>query len=547
MRRIASPSLLLALLLAGCDDDHTTSGSGSTGASTGTGQSGTTLSLPQFVHGAAYADARLSASIPVVIAVTGAQPDSVDVTVDGAAVGTEQDADRFVATVDLSALADGPHAVVATAKVGGAPSGTVQGSLVRGDGSLQFTDFTKDGPAYSGHLAIDPSGEEIRHTWISIVGGQHQLSLSHLDGAFQQIEDTNVVPLNAPGDEPLNGYTAFSPLGLGVVYRTAKAGDSHWSVKLRVLDGWGTEKVPVQDLTGSGASFSMQAAGADANGFSAAWLHITPPASPADPAPPVEVRFARWDMTNNALQGPITLDTDQPDKGDGPQRLEPLGEIQIACNSTVCLVTYTRDKFNTLVQLNVPKLHVAVVDIATGKQIGTAEGVADNNWDTQLFGHHLVAMPDESFRLVYTANDTAAAVTPKSPCDETLERDLLFAVTLDKTGKVLSRHPIFDFEGTRQYPRIAPHPAGFAMLWEDQRSECTAGGHIRMTANVGNSSLDALLDPYVELPDSVGLPPEDPTLSVAGTNVLVGWSDNRHGMGLLDPKNEIFLDTYWRR
>jgi len=28
---------------------------------------------------------------------------------------------------------------------------------------------------------------------------------------------------------------------------------------------------------------------------------------------------------------------------------------------------------------------------------------------------------------------------------------------------------------------------------------------------------------------------------------VVSWSDNRHGNGLLDPKPELFLDTYWRK
>lgn len=542
MRSFASPVALL-LLLSACDDGQTaTTGSGSTGS----GQMGVTnLSLPQFVHAAAYVDTTLHASIPIVVTFSGAAPEGVDVSIDGAVTAAELDGDRFVATVDAASLAEGKHAVIATAK---GATGKIEASLTAAKGSFQFTTFAKDGPAYAGHLVVDPSGEELRHTWISIVDGKHQLSLSHLDGAFQRIEDTVDAVLNAPGDEPLNGYTAFSSAGMGVVYRTAKPGDTHWSVKLRVVDGWGIEKVPAQDLTGTGAAFSMEAAGADANGFSAAWLHITPPASPMDPPPPVELRFARWDTTKSTLQGPITLDMDQPDAGDGAQRLEPLGEIQIACNATVCVVSYVRQKYDALVQLNVPKLHVAVVDLATGTMVGTPKGVADNNWETQLFGQHLIAMPDETFRAIYTANDTSAAVTPKSPCDETLERDTLWAIALDANGKVLSRRSLFDEEGTRQYPRIAAHPAGFAMLWEDQRSLCAAsGGRIRMSANVANPGLDGLLDPYVELPGSVGLPPEDPTLGVAGTNVIVGWSDNRNGMGLVDPKNEIFLDTYWRR
>src|SRR4029077_934754 len=101
-------------------------------------------------------------------------------------------------------------------------------------------------------------------------------------------------------------------------------------------------------------------------------------------------------------------------------------EIGIACNTKVCLVTYTRDVYIPLVDLNVPKLFVAVVDLATGKQVGKATPVEATDWDSQLFGHSLIALDDGSFRLVYTAVDTAAAVTPKSPCDQTLERDMLF-------------------------------------------------------------------------------------------------------------------------
>ena len=89
--------------------------------------------------------------------------------------------------------------------------------------------------------------------------------------------------------------------------------------------------------------------------------------------------------------------------------------------------------------------------------------------------------------------------------------------------------------------------AGFALFWEDQRSECTTSGHIRMAANVTPPSFGGLLDPYLEMPGSIGLPPEDPTLAVTGTSLVVGWSDDRHGGGLTNPKPEIFFDTYWRK
>src|SRR5262249_16917951 len=155
-----------------------------------------------------------------------------------------------------------------------------------------------------------------------------------------------------------------------------------------------------------------------------------------------------------------------------------------------CLVAYSRELYNTLVDLNIPKLFLAVIDLGTGQLKAPPQPVAGKDWDTQMFGQHLVALADGSFALIYTAIDTKAAISPKTPCDETLERDLLFAVKINADGVVQGKAtPVFDFEGTRQYPRIAAHPAGFAMLWEDQRSECQPNGHIRMAANVAGPDL----------------------------------------------------------
>ncbi len=210
-------------------------------------------------------------------------------------------------------------------------------------------------------------------------------------------------------------------------------------------------------------------------------------------------------------------------------------------------MAYTRDVYNGLVALNVPKIFIAAVDLTAGKLVGPPVAVEQNNWDTQEWGQHLVALADGSFVLVYSAIDTATAVTPVTPCDTSEERDLLFAVKLDATGKQLGTpKPIFDFEGSREYPRVAEHPAGFALLWEDQRSECGTNGHIRMAPNVASPYLSMLLDPYLEMPASIALPPEEPTLAVTGTSFVAAWSDNRDGMGLAQPEPELFLETYWR-
>jgi hypothetical protein len=460
-------------------------------------------------------------------------------------MATSTDATHYVAKVDVSGLSSGPHTFTATAP-GGA---TVTGSLVVDTGSLQFTSFATAGPAYASHLLPAPSGDRLAFTWVSVANGMtHQLYLNYLDGAGARLMPSDVV-LNDPADEPVSGYTAFSSDAIGVVYHVLDSASGHWRVKMRVVDATGTDTVPTMDLTQGQAAFSLAAAGVDPGGFSAAWLHISPPTDAG--SPPVEVRFSRWDTTSQKLVGPLVLDSDQPQaqgSTQGPQTLEPLAEMGIACNTTLCLVLYSRDVYNTVVELNEAKLFLATVDLASGTLVGAPQAVEDTDWDAQMFGQQIVAMADGSFVLVYTAIDTAVALNPITACDMTEERDLLFAVKIDATGKLQGvPAPVFDFQGSREYPRVAQHPDGYALFWEDQRSECDAtGGHIGMAMNVGAPDLQSLLDPYLEAPGSIGLPPEYPSLAVTGTNFVVAWSDNRDGMGLVEPKPELFLETYWR-
>ncbi|MBI5534375.1 MAG: hypothetical protein HY898_16750 [Deltaproteobacteria bacterium] len=570
----ASAAALLFLLTAGCGDSSSndepvvTGDAGADTVDTGAGGSGggseagsdvavdapgkTTLSLPQFVRGAARVNTAAFAQIPLVIETTGAASDAVQVKVDdGQPIAAVADGTRWVATLDTKAMGNGSHPIVVSSLQSGAQTGTLSATLSVASDSLQLTDYATVGPGFNSNFAHDKAGDRIALTWTSVASGHHQTFLNFFDGAFQKLEASDLV-ISEPSDTALAGWTAFGKEGIGVVYLTPKPNDVHWLVKMRVV-GWdGAEKMATAELTEGEAAFHDAQAGADPGGFSAAWLHISPPpADPNEPLPPVELRFARYDLASAKMVGPITLDSDQPQPSPSTQgalRLEPLAEINVACNKDVCLVSYTRNVYNAYVDLNIPKLHIAVVDLATGTMKGTPTAVSDGDWDTQMFGHQLIALEDGSFVMVYTATDTAAAVNPKSPCDETLERDLLFAMKISASGTWSDPPaPIFDFEGTRQYPRIAVHPAGYALFWEDQRSECNPNGHLRMAMNVASPALDQLLDPYLEVPGSVGLPPEYPTLAVTGTNFAVGWSDNRHGNGILDSKSEIFLDSYWRK
>ncbi len=506
----------------------------------------TTLALPQFVRGAAWVDTQLQSTIPLVVEVTGPLPDSVEVLLDGVSTNATLDGGRYLATLSVGALTAGTHELVARAAVGGSAVAQAQGTIVGGAGSRQLTSFTEDGTALSGQLVLDREADAFSFAWRGKFGSTHGYWLRNLDGAFRKLTEADRL-LSAPEDDVLDGAAVFGPAGVGVVYRTAQPNGLHWEVKLHALGRNGVENVPLLNLTAGEAAFSVVAAGADPKGFSAAWIHLRDAVDGV--TQPAELRYARYDVSAKKLIGPLTLDLDSAapvGSLDGPLTLEPLGELSVACNESVCLVSYSRKVYNSFVLLNIPKVFVASIDQKTGKATSPV-GVSLQDWDTQLFGQQLVALPDGSFALIYTATDTHAAVTPKSPCDVTYERDLLHLVRFDAKGAQLGKASVlFDHEGTRQFPRLTPHPSGFAMFWEDQRSYCESdSGHIRMAASFLDSQ--GVLGEYRELPNSIGIPSERPMVTTVATNAQVLWSDNRHGAGLFDLKLELYADTVWSK
>lgn len=536
----------MTLSTLGCSSSGTT---GDTTTSTGGagGSASVTLRMPQLVRGAAYVDTTMFEAIPLRVLVEGDTPEQLEVTLDATKLTLTPTGAEAVADLVVAALEEGEHSLEVRALSGGVEVGRASGVLVTGKGSRQLTTFAKDGAAYAGRVVRDEATDQLVTTWIGTRDGVHRFYLRTMNGAFEPHAKADVV-LNPESDEPLGGATAFGKDGVGVVYRTAKPGAAQWQVKLRVVDLEGHELVETQELTQGETAFTPLAAAADPGGYSAAWLHIRAPIGGAPQ--PVQVRYARWDTTLAALSEPLVLDEAEPEpmgSNQGEQKLEPLSELGLACSSTVCLVSYSKQIYNAFVDLNVAKLFVVRIDLATG-EASAPSGVSLQDWDSQLFGQHLTALADGTFALIYTSVDTAAAVTPKSPCDTTFERDLLRLVRFDADGAQLGKpEVVVEHEGTRQYPRLAPHADGrFSLLWEDQRSYCVEDpGHIRMATS--SLTPDGMLGEYRELPGSIGLPSEDPSIAPVNSNAFLQWSDNRNGDGLFDAKLELFADVLWSR
>src|SRR5438067_1747800 len=108
LSRLARAACCVSLAVAAaCGSTNPTGVTGASSGSGGHGAGAAALALPQFVHGAARVDTSAFAQIPVVIAVSSAMPDTVELTVDGAPTAAVKDGDRFVATVDASPLDPG--------------------------------------------------------------------------------------------------------------------------------------------------------------------------------------------------------------------------------------------------------------------------------------------------------------------------------------------------------------------------------------------------------------------------------------------------------
>jgi hypothetical protein len=99
----------------------------------------------------------------------------------------------------------------------------------------------------------------------------------------------------------------------------------------------------------------------------------------------------------------------------------------------------------------------------------------------------------------------------------------------------------------RDDPFLIAHPPDYGVLaWTDHRRYTDDPLHGRIELYVATVD-DALAagTPVVfgHARFFAGL--SDLNATTAGSNVILVWADNRHSMGITDPRPEVYLDTAW--
>ena len=153
----------------------------------------------------------------------------------------------------------------------------------------------------------------------------------------------------------------------------------------------------------------------------------------------------------------------------------------------------------------------------------------------------LVTAADGSFALTFVGTNTELALNDK-------DAQKVYFARLAADGASMGKPaPVMSDEGQRYNSEIGAHPDGGAMVWEDQREKDVdlLKGQNRLALNfVKDGKLER---DYFFLPRTRIILEPYATATPAGANYSIAWIDERAGGSVLEPKGEVFFDTYWRK
>lgn len=539
LRHFSVLSCLVAVpaLAAGCgsssDTASTSPGAGGSGGGAGAGgASGVMFSLPQFVRGAAVVNPESFPVAPVVI-VPSKDLAEIEVTLDGKPVVATKDGQRFLAPIDVAMLDKGEYAL--EVKGGG---GSTKAVLRSFPGGVQHTRYVEVGFSICSTLLADTKNDQLLLAHLDKHDDTKHAFLSRLDGAGRKVGDDLVL------DDPMHAAdrvnVALGDGTLGVVYQFKKTVQGNPSVGLQfkvISAADGAEIVPGFDLTGDSPGIPGGQADVawDGAGFGVTWQEL-------DLSKGVEkhVVFQRIDAKTGAKSAKAVVGVSEakgPDGEDG--KIDDLQRSAIACNADRCAVLYTKRVYNNLAALSTAKVHVAVVGIDGTVQSNVA--LKKNDWDIQE--DYAVGRAGEGFVVSFVGTDTASAVL-----DPPVDRQHVWFGQLDAAGALVGQLAKVDdgSVGQRYNSSVAAHPDGAAILWEDQREKekDLLNGQNRLSVNFLKGG--KLERAYLALPRSRIVLEPYATAVPAGSNYLFAWIDERQGGTVLDPKGEVYFDTYWR-
>ncbi|MBI5487345.1 MAG: hypothetical protein HY905_08435 [Deltaproteobacteria bacterium] len=490
----------------------------------------TGVSLPQAIGGALWGNQAVYDVLPLHVAVEGTA-DAVtvrmgtDTTVDAA--DPEGDGD-WVAMLPVAGLPDGFVELEATATQAGATPQTAAAELGLGRSGVQLTDFSVVGMA--GVPRVHRVGGEAWVTWTDRSDGDAEAWLREIDGAARWTTD-RVRLVDEPG-ETLYARTAIGNEAIGVLYQDPAL---PYSTHFKVTAPDGTELLAPMDLEEAGwnGSFGGDVAW-DGTGFVAAWRAFSD-------AGTSEVRWMRVTQGTWEVTGPIVVATSGPGTAADPiGGFEPFSFIDLATVGELSLVGFVRGRYDAPLEMELPKSQVALL-----RRDGTIEYEAYAIRETEWTFDRECRVFDvgDAFVAVWSMTDlTDPSSTPPNMFRATRTDD---AGMLDPARGLGER--MFDAPDDRDEPFLLAHPSTLGVLaWLDHRAYTLDPDHGRIELYVAPVD-DALhtgeetVFPHARFVAGTSML----TAASAGTNVLLLWIDERHGLGIMDPKPELYFETAW--
>jgi hypothetical protein len=493
--------------------------------------------FPQAVHNAMWVNPAAYTKIPVhIMAATNSS--SVTLTLDGGTPvpATLSSDGSWIAQLTVFGLTSGAHTLVASA--GGS---TATATLGVGTQGMQMTRVANVGNSGTARLLQLAGGTYM--TWADFSDGAEAGAGggSTADGYIQQVDGagnflgTKTSIVHA-GVSTFDARTAASGDGtkIGVLYQT-QTGSSPYNNFIKVVDLSGNDVVPAITLDPAGyyGSYGGDIAW-DGSAFVATWRSN-------NGASESSLYWIRVGL-DGTKTGPVTVTPLAMDEGQGEGGFDPITPIHIAAANGVSELGYVQYHDETSVTTYVPKAHATILS-STGTVVSTAYSgsATDNYWNSEARPFVLGG----TFEELWGGYDlTSSIANPPT---------LFFGASLNATTYAPSTPVTYlNAPFDRAEPYVVAHPTQNAVAtWTDLRTEAdddagnpSTTGHIQLMAATLSPTFqegtEILFDHARFIENTSEL-----AAVTAGTNVLLIWLDERDGMGVNDPKPEVWMETVW--
>jgi hypothetical protein len=442
----------------------------------------------------------------------------------------------WIALLPLGGLGPGVTslAIEATATAAEVAPAAASAELLLGDAGVQLTDFATVGSADTPRLQWHDG--TLYLTWTDRRAGDSEAWLVELDGAARFAGEPR--GLVGADEETLQAVTAFGESSIAVLYQ-ALGGPYRNFLKIVDLDGAELMAPLALDPEGRFGSF-----GGDVVFDGAAFVAVY---RVNDGAGGGEVMWVRVDEATQEVTGPAVVATSGPaTDADRDGVFGAFSFVDVEALGDRSLVGFVRGRYNPTIDMEVPKAQLALVGpdgAVLETSFASANGQGDLCWAREC---RVFPVEGGAAAVWSSANLLDPAELPPNLFRATLAGPDGALDAARGTGTVM-----FDQVDDRDEPFLlaggGPGRLG-VLAWFDHRAytlEPERGGIELYAAPVAD---DLTVDPSTEIVFPHARIVAGTSLlwaAAAGSNVLLLWVDERHGLGIADPRPEIYFETVW--